>query len=76
MREIDENILDKKFNNQTFHSSSYPSDLYGTSTINNNQIIFIKGPLTRALIEGKFYIADNLNISPYQQYFLLCLFLT
>ena len=64
MREIDENNLDKKFYIQTFHSSSYPLDLYGTSTINNNQIIFNKGPLTRALIEGKFYIADNLNIAP------------
>ena len=63
MREVDEN-LDKKFYIQTFHSSSYPSDLYGTSTINNNQIVFNKGPLTRALIEGKFYIADELNISP------------
>jgi len=63
MREIDEN-LEKKFYIQTFHSSSYPSDLYGTSTINKNQIIFNKGPLTRALIEGKFYIADELNISP------------
>lgn len=63
MREIDEN-LDKKFYIQTFHSSSYPSDLYGTSTINNNQLIFNKGPLTKALLEGKFYIADELNISP------------
>ena len=63
MREIDEN-LPKKFYIQTFHSSTYPTDLYGTSTINNNRIIFNKGPLTRALIEGKFYIADELNISP------------
>ena len=63
MREIDEN-LDKKFYIQTFHSSSYPSDLYGTSTINNNRLTFNKGPLTKALIEGKFYIADELNISP------------
>ena len=61
MRDIDEV---KKFYIQTFHSSTYPTDLYGTSTINNNQIVFNKGPLTRALIEGKFYIADELNISP------------
>ena len=63
MREIDEN-LEKKFYIQTFHSSTYPTNLYGTSTINNNQITFNKGPLTRALIEGKFFIADELNISP------------
>ena len=63
MREIDENS-DKKFYIQTFHSSTYPTDLYGSSTINNNQINFNKGPLTRALIEGKFYIADELNIAP------------
>ena len=63
MREIFEDS-DKKFYIQTFHSSTYPQDLYGTSTIINNQINFNKGPLTRALIEGKFYIADELNISP------------
>lgn len=63
MREIDEN-LEKKFYIQTFHSSTYPTNLYGTSTINYNQITFNKGPLTRALIEEKFFIADELNISP------------
>ncbi len=63
MRDIYES-LDKKFYIQTFHSSTYPTDLYGSSTINYNQITFNKGPLTRALIEGKFYIADELNISP------------
>ncbi len=63
MREISEN-REKKFYIQTFHSSTYPNDLYGSSTINNNQIKFITGPLTRALIEGKYYIADELNISP------------
>ena len=63
MREIDEN-LDKKFYIQTFHSSTYPTDLYGSSTINDNQIIFNKVPLTKVLIKGKYYIADELNISP------------
>ena len=63
MREISEN-REKKFYIQTFHSSTYPNDLYGSSTIINNQIKFNTGPLTRALIEGKYYIADELNISP------------
>ncbi len=61
--EINEN-REKKFHIQTFHSSTYPNDLYGSSTINNNQIKFNTCPLTRALIEGKYYIADELNISP------------
>ena len=54
----------EKFYIQTFHSSTYSSDLFGTSTINHNQITFNKGPLTSALVEGKFFIADELNISP------------
>ena len=53
-----------KFYTQTFHSNTYPNDLYGSSTIINNQIEFNKGLLTRALVEGKYYIADELNISP------------
>ena len=57
-------IEKKNFIFKHFHSSTYPNDLYGSSTINNNQIKFNCGPLTRALIEGKYYIADELNISP------------
>ena len=56
--------LDEKFYIQSFHSGSEPSDLYGTSIVNNSQLIFNKDPLTKALIEGNFYIADELNISP------------
>ena len=63
MREINEN-REVKFYIQTFHSSTYPNDLYGSSTIINNQIEFNQGSLTRALVEGKYYIADELNISP------------
>ena len=62
--EMRENGNGKKFYIQTFHSSTYPTDLYGSSSIINGQINFNEGPLTRALIEGKFFIADELNISP------------
>ena len=47
MREIDEDLYGK-FYIQTFHSSTYPNDLYGSSTIINNQIEFNQGLLTKS----------------------------
>ena len=71
MREIEED-LSNKFYIHTFHSNTYSTDIYGASTIDNNQMIFKEGSLTKALIEGKYFIADELNISPRSTILSIC----
>jgi len=45
------------------HPSTKPNNFYGTTTINETEIIFKVGSLTLAIKEGVVYIVDEFNIS-------------
>jgi len=72
MREIKEENSETGFYIQAFHSNTYSTDIYGSSTIVKGHIQFKEGPLTKALNEGKFFIADELNISPISTILSIC----
>ena len=47
----------------TFNEYTRPSDYFGVSSIKDEKLVFKEGTLTKSLIQGNVFIADEFNIS-------------
>ena len=48
---------------QTFHQFTRPSDYFGNFSLDNEQLVFKEGTLTKSIKQGKVFIGDEFNIS-------------
>ena len=56
-------IYESPFYMHTFNEYTRPSDYFGVSSIKDEKLIFKEGTLTKALVQGNVFIADEFNIS-------------
>ena len=57
--------IEKKppFYMQAFHQFTRPSDYFGNFSLDNEQLVFKEGTLTKSIKQGKVFIGDEFNIS-------------
>ena len=57
------NLTSDYFYMHPFHFGTKPNNFYGSTILKNEHIVFINGPLTKALKKGLTFIADEMNLS-------------
>lgn len=55
--------LNIPFHMHSFHYGTRPNHFYGSSTIKNGKVEFVNGTLTKSVINGYTFIADEMNLS-------------
>ena len=56
------NLTSDYFYMHPFHFGTKPNNFYGSTILKNEHVVFINGPLTKALKKGLTFIADEMNL--------------